>query len=112
LFKNTSQLVSFSGYDVVENQSGNHKGKTRISKKGNRHIRRILHMPAFNVIRYQVSPFMQLFHRTIQKHNIKMKSYVAVQKKLLTIIYSLWKNNKVFDENHYKEYTTRDEELV
>ncbi len=111
LFNNTPQLVSFAGYDVIENQSGKHKGKTRISKKGNRHIRRILHMPAFNVIRYQVSPFFQLFNRTIQKHNIKMKSYVAVQKKILVIIYSLWKNNKGFDEN-YKEYTTRDEELV
>jgi|tagenome__1003787_1003787.scaffolds.fasta_scaffold20658548_1 transposase len=112
LFKNTSQLVSFAGYDVIENQSGKHKGKTRISKKGNRHIRRILHMPAFNVVRYQVSPFEQLFNRTIQKHNIKMKSYVAVQKKLLVIIYSLWKNNKAFDENYYKEHTTRDEELM
>ena len=28
-------LVSYAGYDVVENQSGNHSGKTRISKKGN-----------------------------------------------------------------------------
>lgn len=112
LFKNTSQLVSFSGYDVIENQSGNHKGKTRISKKGNRHIRRILHLPAFNVVRYRVSPFEQLFNRTIVKHNIKMKSYVAVQKKLLVIIYSLWKSNKVFDENYYKEHTTRDEELM
>jgi transposase len=112
LFNNTPQVVSFAGYDVIENQSGKHKGKTRISKKGNRHIRRILHMPAFNVIRYQVSPFIQLFDRTIQKHNIKMKSYVAVQKKILVIIYSLWKDNKVFDENYYKEHTTRDEELV
>jgi len=111
LFNNTPQVISFAGYDVIENQSGKHKGKTRISKKGNKHIRRILHMPAFNVIRYQVSPFIQLFNRTIQKHNIKMKSYVAVQKKILVMVYSLWKNNKVFDEN-YKEYTTRDEELV
>ncbi|MDQ3843702.1 MAG: IS110 family transposase [Bacteroidota bacterium] len=112
LFKNTSQLVSFAGYDVIENQSGNHKGKTRISKKGNRHIRRILHLPAFNVVRYQVAPFMQLFNRTIQKHHIKMKSYVAVQKKVLAIIYSLWKNNKAFDEDYYKNYTTTDEELM
>ena len=99
LFKTASQLVSYCGYDVVEDQSGKHKGKTRISKKGNSHIRRILHMPAFNVVRYQVSPFVQLFNRTIQKHHIKMKSYVAVQKKLLVIIYSLWKTNKSFDAN-------------
>ena len=97
LFSKGSQLVSYCGYDVIENQSGKHKGKTRISKQGNRHIRRILHMPAFNVIRYQVSPFVQLFNRTLPKHNLKMKSYVAVQKKILIIVYSLWKSNQALD---------------
>lgn len=112
LFKNIPQLVSYSGYDVVENQSGKHYGKTKISKKGNAHIRRILHMGAFNVVRYQVAPFIQLFERTLQRHNIKMKSYVAVQKKILIIVYSLWKNNEVFAEKSYKNDTTRDAELV
>ena len=112
LFENVPQLVSYSGYDIVENQSGNHTGKTKMSKKGNGHIRRILHMPAFNVIRHQVSPFLQLFNRTIQKHHIKMKSYVAVQKKILVIIYSLWKNNQAFDENYYTKNTTADVESV
>jgi transposase len=112
LFKNIPQVVSFAGYDVVENQSGKHIGKTKISKKGNAHIRRILHMPAFNVVRYQVLPFVQLFNRTLQKHNIKMKSYVAVQKKILIIIYSLWKNDQTFNEQYYKDTTTRDGESV
>lgn len=111
LFKSVSQLVSYCGYDVVENQSGKHVGKTKISKKGNGHIRRVLHMPAFNVVKYQVQPFIQLFERTLQKHNIKMKSYVAVQKKILVIIYALWKNDRVFNEQ-LQNNTTRDEELV
>jgi transposase len=54
LFKSVSQLVSYSGYDVVESQSGNRIGKTRISKKGNTRIRRVLHMPAFNLVRFNV----------------------------------------------------------
>lgn len=29
-----------------------------------------------------------------------MKSYVAVQKKMLTIIYALWKKNEAFEENY------------
>lgn len=96
LFKNIPQLISFAGYDVVENQSGNHTGKTRISKKGNSHIRRCLHMPSLSVIRYQQSPFIQLFNRTLQRHGIKMKSYVAVQKKLLVLIYVLWKKKEAY----------------
>ena len=96
LFKNIPQLISFAGYDVVENQSGNHKGKTRISKKGNGHIRRCLHMPSLAVIRYQQSPFIQLFNRTLERHGIKMKSYVAVQKKLLVLIYVMWKKKEAY----------------
>jgi len=99
LFKSVSQLISYTGYDVVDNQSGKHQGKTKISKRGNAKIRRILFMPAFNVIRYDVKPFVELFKRTFERHKIKMKSYVALQKKLLVVIYSLWKNNQFFDPN-------------
>lgn len=99
LFESVSQLINYVGYDVVDDQSGKRTGKTKISKKGNSRIRRILHMPAFNVIRYEVKPFLDLFSRTYDRHKIKMKSYVAVQKKLLVIIYSLWKRNEMFDPN-------------
>ncbi|RYU97756.1 transposase [Emticicia agri] len=33
----------------------------KISKKGNHRIRRALFMPAFNVIKYQQTPFLNLF---------------------------------------------------
>jgi transposase len=97
LFKSTSQLVSYAGYDVIEDQSGNHTGKTRISKKGNSRIRRALHMPAFNMIRYEVGSFKPFFERVLERHHQKMKAYVAVQKKLLVLIYTLWKKNEAFN---------------
>jgi len=97
LFENAKQLISYAGYDVVENQSGSRRGKTKISKKGNSRIRRILHMPAFNTVRWKQGNFVALFDRLVPKHNIKMKAYVAVQKKILTTIYALWKSNKAYD---------------
>ena len=100
LFKNYKQLVSYAGYDVVEAQSGTRIGKTKISKRGNSRVRRALHMPSLVVIQCQVTPFKALFDRTYEKHGIKMKSYVAVQKKLLTMIYHLWKKNQAFDANY------------
>ena len=100
LFENSKQLVSYAGYDVIENESGKHKGKTKISKKGNSRIRRALFMPAFSVVRWEVKPFIGLFERTIEKHNIKMKSYVAVQKKLLTTIYAIYKSGEGFIEGY------------
>lgn len=92
LFKNIPQLVSYAGYDVIENQSGNTRGKSRMSKKGNAHIRRVLHMPAFNVVKYE-DEFKVFFNRVYANTNIKMKAYVAVQRKLLSLIYTLWRKN-------------------
>ncbi len=97
LFENASQLVSYAGYDVVENQSSKHSGKTRISKKVNSHIRRILHLPTFCGVRNKVAPF--------ENHKVKMKSYVAVQKKLLVIIYAPWKNEVEFEKDFLKTNT-------
>ena len=112
LIANIPQLMSYSGYDVVEDQSGKRVGKTRISKKGNSHIRRILHMPAFQMKTYQVGTMGALFERTFDKHGIKMKSYVAIQRKLLILVYTLWKKNEKFDENYHKKTSARVEEAV
>lgn len=110
LFENQKQLESFSGYDVVENQSGDHVGRTKISKKGNSHIRRILHMASLNVVTYKVKPFVDLYERVYPKTNIKMKGYVAVQRKLLVMLYTLYKKNERFDPN-YQPKTIREKEL-
>jgi len=99
LFENAKQLVSYAGYDAVENQSGKYFGKTRISKKGNSRIRRCLYMPAFGVVKYNQKVFADLFQRTFANHGIKMKSYVAVQKKILVTIYALWKKNEMYDND-------------
>jgi transposase len=111
LFKNSRQLVSYAGYDVVENQSGMHYGRTRISKKGNSRIRRSLHLPAFNMIRYEQRPFVQLYERTLERHGRKMKSYVAVQKKLLTVVYGLWKHGIAYDPVYNLDETAGEREL-
>jgi len=110
-FENIAQLVSYAGYDVIENQSGKRSGKTKISKKGNHRIRRCLHFPAFNMIKYEVLPFKNLYERVYAKNKIKMKAYTAVQKKLLEFIYILWKKDEAFDSN-YQDKKSGDVEPV
>lgn len=105
LINNIKQLTSYAGYDVKQNQSGQMNGKTRISKKGNAHIRRAIHLPAFNMIRYKVKPFNDLYSRVYERTGTKMKAYVAVQRKLLSYMYILWKNEENFDpEYNLKSY--------
>ena len=109
LTENISQLTSYAGYDVVENQSGNTAGKTKISKKGNGHIRRALHFPALNMVRYEQGNFHLLYQRIYERSSIKMKGYTAVQRKLLALIYTLWKNNEAFDNNYQKQTSGNEE---
>jgi len=113
LIQNQAQLVSFCGYDIVENQSGSHSGKTKISKKGNAHVRRALHFPALIAVSKKEKPFLQLYERVLERSKIKMKAYTAVQKKLLVVIYALWKNNEKFESGRgsIKDVTFRDTEL-
>ena len=111
LFKNYKQLVSYAGFDVVERESGTSSGKTKISKKGNGHLRRAMFMPAFTAVRYKEKSLLDLFDRTFAKHGIKMKSYVAVQKKLLVLIYHIWKKNEKFDPNYSLTKALLQEEL-
>lgn len=100
LFTSRGQLISYAGYDVVEKESGTSvKGQARISKKGNKHIRRALYFPAITSVKYEPM-FGQLFKRVLISSGIKMKGYVAVQRKLLILIYTLYKNDATYDPNY------------
>lgn len=100
LIRNKSQLVSYAGLDVIEKQSGTSiRGKTRISKRGNRHLRKSLHMPSLSGIRREPK-FKALFVRLVSKHGIKMKAVVAVQKKMLELMYTLYKTQKGYEKDY------------
>lgn len=100
MFHSIQQLTKYAGYDVIENQSGKFRGRERISKRGNARIRRILHLPALNMVTYDVGTFSQTYERIVAKTGIKMKAYVAIQRKLLILLYTLWKNDDVFHQSY------------
>ena len=100
LIRNSRQLVAYAGYDVQSKESGTSvRTKSKMSKKGNKYIRAAMYMPALAAIRSD--PQMAAFYsRLFQRHFIPKKSNVAVQKKLLVLIYTLWKNDCVFDPDY------------
>jgi len=105
LIRNKKQLVSFAGLAVISKDSGTSvKGKPRISKKGNRHIRKAMHMPTLNAIRYD-ERFKAIFVRLLSKHGIKMKAVVAVQRKILEMIYTIWTTGKPYDKAYLQMNT-------
>jgi len=97
LIRNSRQLVSYAGLDVIQKQSGTSvRGRVHISKQGNPHLRHCLYFPSFSAVKYN-KPMQNLYNRIVEKQAIKMKGYVAVQRKLLMLIYTLWKKNEVYN---------------
>ncbi len=99
LFKNIRQLVSYSGLDVIEDSSGKRKSKTKISKKGNARIRAALFMPAMSAIRYNKT-LKNFYERVIETKTNKKQGVVAVMRKILILIYTLWTKNETYNEDY------------
>jgi transposase len=95
LIDNTRQLTSYSGLDVKLAESGKWKGKSKISKQGNSHIRGALYLPALTLIRCNPQ-YKTFYNRIVAKKKINKIGITAVQRKLLILIYSIWKSQKNF----------------
>ena len=93
------QLNSYAGYDISIKESGKWKGKARISKKGNSHIRQVMYMPSLSTIQHSAT-YKSFYERLNEKKQNGLISGTAVQRKLLGLIYTLWKNDTEYIENY------------
>lgn len=100
LIRNKKQLTSYAGLDITEKTSGTSvKGKSRISKKGNRNLRKAMHLPALSAVKH-IEIYKDTYARLVSKSGVKMKGYVAIQRKMLELIYTIHKNNSVFEQDY------------
>jgi len=103
LIQNSKQLSSYAGLDVKEKQSGTSvKGKPRISKQGNKNLRKAMYLPALSAVKWN-EIYKEDYARLVSKHGIKMKALVSIQRKLLELIYVIHKSKTEFD----KEYESK-----
>lgn len=108
LISNKKQLTSYAGLDVKEKQSGTSvKGKPRISKRGNRYLRKAMYMPALAAIRHS-ERYKAIFVRIVSKNGIKMKAAVAVQRKLLEMAYTICKNKIAYRSDFLQTQVNQD----
>lgn len=99
-FNNIRQVVSYAGLDVVMKESGQYKGRTRISKKGNSRIRQCLFMPALSATNHNQN-IKKLYERVVERNpGIKRKGVVAGMRKLLILIFVLWKKDEDYNPAH------------
>lgn len=94
--ENIKQLASYSGLDVRIRESGKWKGQSRISKRGNSYIRGALYMPALARVRADKAAGA-FYERVKQKKGKAMMAVVAVQGKLLGLMYAPWKKQEIYN---------------
>jgi len=92
---NRRQLVSYVGLDVVMKESGTLSWRPHISKRGNAYIRAGLYMAAVSSIIHNKT--LKLYFNRLKDNGKPGKTgIVALERKLLILIYTLYKNEKDF----------------
>jgi len=100
LIKNQRQLVSYSGFDVTKRESGTSiKSRTKISKRGNGRLRSAMFMPSMSAIQCN-KKMKEVYDRINIGKQVKSIGLVAVQRRLLVLLFSLWKSGETFDDNY------------
>lgn len=105
LMTNSRQLCSYVGLDVVHKVSGTMKGKSKISKRGNSYIRGALYMPALCASKHN-RELSKLYQRINENRQCKKIGLIAVVRKLLVLIYTLWKKDQKYIENYESRVKT------
>lgn len=100
-FPTQKQLLSYFGWCPNTKESGMHKSShPRLSHQGNRFARRIIWMLALSAIRC-VPEYRDYYQRRIDVGKNKMKTLVAIGRKLLCVIRAILLSGQPYDPTRY-----------
>ena len=94
-FSSSKHIIAFAGLDPSIHQSGQYEGISRISKRGNRHLRRIVFLMTLCVIRSQ-NVFREYFLRRKEEGLPPKKAILATAHKLLRVLYAMLSSKSCF----------------
>ena len=98
-FETASQLCSYVGITPIIRESGSSvRGRSRISKVGNKKLRNLMFMAAFSACQYNKA-CKALFDRIVAKGKSKKLALIAVANKLLKQAFAIAKSGLPYDEN-------------
>ena len=99
-FENSRQLISYFGLNPTIHESGSSiRGRSRISKTGNNHIRNLLFMCSFTACEHNKS-CSEIYNRIVAKGKSKKLALIAVANKLLKQSLAIAKSGLYYDENY------------
>ncbi len=99
-FENAGQLCNYAGITPTIRRSGSSvRGKSRISKMGNRKLRNLLFLCAFSACRHNKG-CREIYERITAKGKSKKLALIAVSNKLLKQAFAIAKSGLPYDENY------------
>jgi transposase len=92
-FTHHRQFLKFCGFDLATEQSGQFRGLSRLSKRGNARLRAVFWMAASVAVRMRENSFRAKFDRYMRRDpgsvDRRRKAYVAVAAKIARVTYAL-----------------------
>ncbi len=103
-FASIKHLLSFLGWCPYIQESGTKRAsRLEMSHQGNRFARRMLWMIALNAAQ-RVPEYQAYYQRRLEAGKSKMKSLVAIGRKLLSVIYTILKSGQPYDPQRYLKH--------
>lgn len=98
-YESAKSLAAMFGITPSIKQSGSSVNSTKISKKGNRRLRKAFYMPAISAMQH--NEFVRELVERLREKGKKGKELIcAAMRKLIHIIYGVLKSGKPFDPNY------------
>jgi len=94
-FTSYKHIIAFAGLDPSIHQSGQYVGRSTISKRGNRHLRRIIFLMTLCAVRCK-NAFREYFLRRKQEGLPPKKAILATSHKLIRVIFAMLSNKTLF----------------
>jgi len=94
-FSSYKHIIAYAGLDPSIHQSGQYEGRSTISKRGNRHLRRVIFLMTLCAVRSQ-NAFRQYFLRRKKEGLPPKKAVLATAHKLIRAMFSMLSNKTMF----------------
>ncbi len=97
-YQSYKKVIAFAGVDPSIHQSGKFQGISKISKRGNRHLRKVIYTMTFCAVRME-GPFKQYFLKRKNEGLPFKKALFATAHKLVRVIFTLLQKRTYFMAN-------------
>jgi len=94
-FSSYKHIIAFAGLDPSIHQSGQYEGRSTISKRGNRHLRRVIFLMTLCAVRSK-NAFREYFLRRKKAGLPPKKAILATAHKLIRAIFAMLSNKTLF----------------